>query len=154
MNIKQLNTSQQTLKQLAALVWYCGVVVLFIKSSSLLIDAIKIETEILWVGVTILMGVGLGWLKGKYLFTPLCQKNLRRINALVQPKIRQFYRPQFFIFLASMVSLGNYLSQKAQGDDLFLLLVAMVDLSIAVALLYSSVCFLDKKVNIENNRNV
>lgn len=144
MNIIQRDTSQQVLKHLAALVWYSGVVALLIKSTNLLTDAMTIKAGVGWIISSIFTGIILGWLKGKYLFTPLCKKNLKRIEALEHPKIWQFYRIQFFIFLVSMITLGQYLSQLAQGDYIFLLSLVILELSIAIALLLSSACFWHK----------
>lgn len=135
------DASPRTLKLLAALVWYCGVVVLFIKSGSLLIEAESINPGQPWTWLAILGGLMLGGIKAKYLFSTLCIKNLRRIDALKQPKIWHFYRVHFFIFLFLMVSLGAFLSRLAHGDYPLLLAVALVEISIATALLGSSYCF-------------
>ena len=129
------------MKQMAALVWYCGVVVLIIKSSSLFLDAKRAGADQPWISLAVISGVVLGWIKAKYLFEKVCIKNLRRIEALKQPKIWQFYRIRFFVFLALMILFGAYLSQLAQGDHLFLIAIAVVELSVAIALFISSFCF-------------
>ncbi|MBL3528247.1 MAG: hypothetical protein JMN27_03255 [gamma proteobacterium endosymbiont of Lamellibrachia anaximandri] len=136
-----LNTSSLTLKRLAALVWYIGVVVLLIKSTGLFLEAARSGADPLWVMLAILCGVVIGWIKAKYLFIKVCNRNLKRIDALKQPMLWQFYRMRFFVFLALMVSLGAYLSKWAQGDPQMLIAVAVVELSIATALFVSSHCF-------------
>jgi len=135
------DTSHRTLKLLAALVWFIGVVVLAIKSSTLFIEAEHLNPGLPWLWVAIVAGLILGAIKAKYLFSRLCRKNLSRIEALEQPKIWNFYRPHFFIFLFCMVTLGAYLSRWAAGDYSMLLTVAAVEVSIATALLGSSFCF-------------
>jgi len=135
------NTTHQTLKILAALTWYSGVVVLTIKSMTLFISAYTILPEVLRLSMLIIIGIVIGLIKANYLFNKLCFKNLQRIASLQNPKIWQFYRGRFFIFLASMILLGNYLSKIVDGSYLFMATVAVIELSIATALLVSSRCF-------------
>ena len=139
------NTSPRTLKLLAALVWASGFVVLFIKGGSLLIEAERIHPDQAWTWLAILGGLTIGGIKAKYLFSRLCIKNLRRIDALLQPKIWHFYRARFFIFLLCMTSLGAFFSRLAADNYPMLLVVAVVDLSVATALLGSSYCFWKKQ---------
>ena len=136
-----LKTSSLTLKRLAALVWYIGVVVLLVKSAGLFLEADRGGASSLLIILAMLSGLVLGWIKAKYLFTKMCDSNLKRINALKKPMLWQFYRFRFFIFLGLMVSLGAYLSKLAQGDYLMLIALATVELSIATALIVSSHCF-------------
>ncbi len=136
-----LHTSPRTLKRLAALVWYAGVVVLLIKSSGLFAAALDNGASPRLVSAAILGGLGIGWLKAHYLFARVCRKNLERIGALQKPMLWQFYRGRFFVFLFMMVSLGAYLARQAAGDDAWLISLAVVELSVAMALLASSRCF-------------
>jgi uncharacterized membrane protein YjdF len=136
-----LNTSTLTLKRLAALVWYIGVVVLLIKCTGLFLKADRLGASSLLVILAILSGLVIGLIKAKYLFIKVCNRNLQRINALKQPMLWQFYRIRFFFFLGLMVSLGTFLSKLAQGDYLMLIALGVVELSIATALLVSSHCF-------------
>jgi len=138
------NASANTLKLLAALVWYSGVVILTLKSTFLFIEADKLHPGEAWIWLAILAGVTVGIIKAKYLFSKLCTKNIKRIYSLEQPKIWHFYRIHFFIFLFSMVTLGSFLSRQAHGDYTMLILVAAVELSIATALLGSSHIFWKK----------
>ena len=92
------NTSPYTLKLLAALVWYSGAVVLYIKSASMLFRAEMINPGQHWIWMAVLSGLVIGGIKAKYLFKRLCFKNLARINALQQTKLWHFYRIRFFIF--------------------------------------------------------
>lgn len=91
------------------------------------------------------VGMVLGLIKTKYIFIKSCRKNLKRIDELKEPKIWQFYRVRFFIFLASMISLGAYLSSLAHGNYWFLIVVGVVDMALAVALLLSSFTFWSKE---------
>lgn len=135
------HTTTSTLKILAALVWYLGVGVLVIKSFGLFLAANRIGAAPLWVLAAILGGIGIGLLKGKYLFLNVCRKNLIRIESLENPMIWQFYQARFFIFLGLMVTLGVTFAKLAQGDYKLLIPLAILELSVGVALLSSSRCF-------------
>lgn len=136
-----LNTSALTLIRLAALVWYIGVVVLLIKSSGLFLKAERGGADSLLLVSAVLGGLAIGWVKAKYLFVKVCNRNLERINALKQPRLWQFYRLRFFFFLGLMIAFGNYLPRLAQGDFRILIALGVVELSVATALLVSSQCF-------------
>ena len=135
------NSSPRTLKLLAALVWYGGVIVLYFKSTTLFLAAEAINPDQPWIWLAVVSGLVLGGIKAKYLFNKLCLKNLRRIDALEQPKLWHFYRVRFFIFLFAMILLGIILSRLAHGDYSMLIAVAVVEISVATALLGSSGCF-------------
>ncbi|MDX2349263.1 MAG: hypothetical protein QNK32_02620 [Porticoccus sp.] len=140
------DTAPRTLKFLAAFVWYGGVVALLVKSASLLLAAKKIHPDENWVWLATSGGVVLGVIKAKYLFRRLCLKNIKRIDALVEPKLWRFYRIRFFVLLFTMVTLGSMLSRSAlaQGNYSMLLVMAFVELSVGIALLGSSDCFWKK----------
>jgi len=135
------SVSTSSVKITAALIWLAGAVILFIKSSRLLLEAQNIDPEKPWLLVIILAGILIGGIKAKYLFNQLCYKNLRRIDALENHQLWKCYRPKFFLFLFLMISLGAYMSRIAQGDYFTLVSVALVDISIATALLGSIRCF-------------
>jgi len=135
------DTSPHTLKFLAALVWYSGVIALLIKSTSLLFRAHVISPGHPWLLMAVLVGVVIGAIKARYLFRRICLKNLKRIDALKHPKLWHFYRMRFFIFLLTMVILGSYLSHRAQDNFPMLIAMAAIELSVAIALLGSSDCF-------------
>ena len=115
------------------------------KGGELIIEAYALNPESPWTWLTIIFGLLLGSLKAKYLFNKACKKNLIRIDAIEEPKLWQFYRPGFFIFLATMIALGATLSRLAHGDFPFLLSVAALDISLATALLGSSIVFWQEK---------
>ncbi len=142
---RTITISHRTLKILAVLVWLIGGVMLVRKGGELLTEAYALNSIALWVGFSIAIGVLLGGLKSKYLFVKSCKKNLQRIDALEQPKLWQFYRPKFFFFLALMITTGVTLSRLAHGNYPFLLGVAALDISIATALLSSSVVYWQEK---------
>jgi len=135
------NASHRTLKLLASLIWYSGFIVLFIKSSGLLLDADSIKPNQLWTWFAVFFGLLIGAIKARYLYIRLCIKNLNRINVLKQPKLWHFYRMRFFFFLFSMIILGKFLSQIAHDNYPMLIIMAIVELSVATALLGSSHCF-------------
>lgn len=102
------NTSRHTLKLLASLVWYSGAVVLFYKSSRLLLEAHSINPDNFCIWLAVLAGLIIGAIKAKYLFKRLCKKNLKRINALEQPKLWNFYRMRFFFLSACNDHTGQF----------------------------------------------
>ncbi len=139
-----LTTTSNTLIKLAALVWYTGVVVLIAKSSALFLEALKGGADQLFILMAILCGIVIGKIKAKYLFYNIGKKNIDRINLLTNPKLWQFYRKRFFVFLFLMLALGKYLSGVAHGENMALIALAVLELSIAFALFLSSHCFWKK----------
>ena len=115
------------------------------KASELFIEANALLNTAIWVWVSVGLGLIIGSIKARFIFRKSCQKNIRRINELERPKFWQFYRPQFFFMLAVMISTGVLLSRMAHGNLPFLLSVAVLDLSIASALLISSLVFWEEK---------
>ena len=133
--------SHHSLKVLAALAWLSGGVVLLLKGTSLLIEAVAQQPGdfVPWLagGAGILIGV----LKMKFLFNRFCQRNLDRITALKHPKIWQFFRPGFMVFLAAMIVFGAALSRLALDNYPLLVGIIVLDFSLATALLGSSLVF-------------
>ncbi len=136
-----LTVSALTLNILAASVWYVGGTVLLIKGSTLLVEAHTLRPEMYWIWIVIVAGLCFGSLKGKFIFSKNCQNNLVRIRSLDQPKVWQIFRPWFFVFLAAMIATGATLSRLAHDNYYFLIGVAILDFSIAIALLWSSYVF-------------
>lgn len=141
-----MQVSKNTLKLLAAFVWYAGGVILALKSYSLVKNAVLLEQGHLWPSLAILSGIILGLIKAKFLFNKACRKNLIRISELKTPMVWNFYRIPFYFSLTAMIMLGKYLSATAQGNYSFLLSVAILDISIGTALLVSSHIFWKKPV--------
>ena len=138
------NTSQFTLKILAAVVWYVGIAVLFFKSSSLLIEADKIGASSTLLAMAVTSGLLIGSIKARFLFIRACNKNLQRIDSLKKPKLWNFYRIPFFLFMGLMISLGSYFFKLVQGEVSNMIILAVVELSVGSALLFSSHCFWKK----------
>lgn len=136
-----MHVSRNTLVILAACVWYAGGFFLALKAGRLISAAIDLNPGILWPAISIMTGVSLGLVKARYLFIRACVKNINRIFALESPKVWEFYRLPFFFFLMLMIILGSYLSTSAHGNYSYLLSVAILDISIGVALLASSTAF-------------
>lgn len=139
-----LNTNSNTLVKLAASVWYTGVVVLIFKSGALFFEAFKGGADPLLIIAAVLCAIVMGKVKAKYLFYRVGKKNIDRINSLKNPKLWQFYRKRFFVFLFLMITLGNYLSGVASGENHALIALAVLELSVAFALAFSSHCFWQK----------
>ena len=130
--------SHRSLRLLAALVWYGGCIALCFKAIRLLVEAEALKPEEDWLWMVVLGGLIVGVLKGELLFSRSCQKNLVRINALARPQMWQFFRPSFFLFMTIMILSGATLSRLAHNSHPFLIVVAFIDLTIAVALFLSS----------------
>ena len=133
-----MNTSKRTLNILAALVWYIGAFVLLVKGTRLLAAAHSLNPVLIWTFSAAIAGMTIGSLKARFIFTNSCRKNLNRIAAIAEPKIWQFYRPQFFLFLGLMIAAGATLSRMAVDNYGMLIGVTILDYSIGVALLASS----------------
>lgn len=136
-----LIVSARTLHILAALVWYAGGIVLLLKGGSLLVEAEALEPGKIWPWLAGILAVLLGALKARFIFGKSIKRNLARIAALDEPRVWQFFSPGFFVALTVMIAAGATLSRLAHGNYPFLIAVAVLDLSIAVALLGSSVVY-------------
>jgi len=136
-----LYASKRTLKWLAAAIWIIGGIVLLLKANSLFTEAYALHVNALNIWLAAAGGAAFGGAKAFFLFRKSCRRNLARIAALENPKIWQFFRPTFFFLLTLMITTGAVLSRIAHGNYPFLLGVAILDLSIGVALLSSSVIY-------------
>ncbi len=136
-----MTVTHNFLKILAALTWYTGGVVLALKGGALLTEAALLSPKQGWTWLALAGGISLGVLKARYIFINNCRRNLDRIASLTEPRIWQFYRPGFFLFLALMIIAGATLSTLSHGNYSTLITVATVDISIATALLGSSHIF-------------
>lgn len=134
-------TSPRILKILAAITWYVGASVLLVKGIELFEEANQLYPERLWIPPAAALGLMLGMAKGFTLFRKSCRNNLTRIEDLEQPRIWQFFRPRFFIFLFLMILAGATLSRLAHGNYAFLVSVGVLDMSIGTALVLSSIEF-------------
>jgi len=132
---------RKSLKLLAMVVWYIGFIALALKSYKLFSEAYSLDSNLSLMVLFLLIGFLLSLLKTKYIFRKSCKTNLLRIDSLKEPKIWNFYRIEFFIFLIMVISLGAFLSHSASGNYYFLVLVGMVDMALALALLFSGVEF-------------
>ena len=137
----QLIVSNHTLNILAAIVWYTGGIVLLLKGSNLLIEADILKPEKYWPQLAAINGLFLGSLKARFLFNRSCQKNLNRIAALNRPRIWQFFRIRFFVALIVMIMISIILSGLVHNNYILLISVAILDISISIALLGSSYVF-------------
>jgi hypothetical protein len=132
-----MTTSPKTLKFLALFTWITGGVVLFLKGYALFAEANGLRPGAALNFLPFPIAAVVGSLKARYLFVPSCRRNLARIDSLPDPRLWQFFRVGFFIFLLSMISLGTWLSGRASGDYDMLLAVSSLDLTLSVALLGS-----------------
>lgn len=111
----------------------------------MLVEADSLKPEQSWPRLAVIAGLFFGSLKAKLLFSKSCRKNLARIAGLNRPKIWQFFKPGFFVALAIMILAGATLSRLAHHNYPFLIGVAILDLSLATALLGSSYIFWKQK---------
>ena len=143
--MNHLIVSARSLNILAALVWYIGGIVLLLKGRSLLVEAGTLNPQQGWIWLAVITALFFGSLNARFLFSKSCRRNLNRIATLDEPKIWQFFRPGFFVALAIMIASGATLSRLAHNNHPFLIAVGTLDLSLAVALLGSSVVFWQQK---------
>jgi len=129
------DNSHQTVKTLAGLIWFSGALVLALKGGSLLAQALEIRTGDAWSWLALPAGILVGSVKSEVIFGRACLKNLDRISSLERPKIWQAYRPAFYLFLTVMIVLGGSLSRLAAGNYAGLMAVAILDFSLATALI-------------------
>ena len=131
---------------IAALVWYSGSISLGLKSLSLLKDAYQIYPNLIIIIASVIAGIFIGILKGKYLFVKSCRKNIERINQLQKVRAWSFFKPSFMLALAVMIATGATLSRLAEANYVALLGVAILDLTIGTALFYSSFVYWEKRL--------
>lgn len=139
-----MKVSQRSLIIIAAIIWYAGGIALLLKGSILIKNAYLIDAESIWTVIAALIGIGIGIIKGRVLFSRSCKKNIERIKTITDPRVWQCFRPVMLIFLAIMISAGAWMSRAAAGNYILLCLVAALDLSISFALLTSSLVFWKK----------
>ena len=133
--------SKRTAKAAAAIVWLTGAIVLLLKATSLLAQAYALRPGGDWLWVVVATAFLIGTIKARYLFNAICRKNLDRIAALQRARFWQAFRPRFYLFLIAMILLGAMLSKLASGTYAALIAVAMLDISIGVALFGSALAF-------------
>jgi len=133
--------SQRTLIIIAAVIWYTGGFVLLVKGSVLINNAYLIDARSVWTTMAPILGIIIGLLKGRFLFSKSCRKNIKRIKALIDPRIWQCYRPGMLVFLAIVIPAGAWMSRAASGNFTFLCMVSALDISLACALFSSSIVF-------------
>lgn len=130
--------SKRTLVILAAAVWYIGAVMLLRGGLELLAQAREMRPASAWHWLFIVLGVILGIIQARTIFTRSCRRNIQRIRELKDPKLWDFYRPGFFLALAGMISAGVLLDYLSQGIYLLMLIVAGLDFALTFSLLGSS----------------
>lgn len=140
-----MKVSQRTLMITAAIIWYGGGISLLFKGGALIKNVYAIDAQSIWLYLAPILGIIIGVLKGRFLFSKSCEKNINRIRALTDPRIWQCFRPGMLIFLAVVIPAGTWMSRAASGNMTFLCLVGALDLSIACALLSSSIVFWNRK---------
>lgn len=111
------------------------------KSGVLIKNAYLLDSQSIWSFIAVLVGVMAGLLKGRFLFSQSCTKNIKRIKSLPNPRIWQCFRPGMLIFLVIIIPTGAWMSRAAAENYTFLCLVGGLDLSISLALLSSSLVF-------------
>jgi hypothetical protein len=148
-----METSQRTLIIIAAIIWYGGGISLLLKGGALINNAYALYPQSVWTYLAPILGILIGLLKGGYLFSRSCDKNVKRIKKISNPRVWQCFRPGFLIFLVIIIPTGAWMSRAAAGNFTFLCLVGALDLSIACALLSSSIVFWKHKAFASSGKN-
>ena len=139
-----MKVSQRSLIIIAAIVWYAGGIALLLKGGALIKQAYSMDAESIWTVIAALVGIGVGLIKGRFLFSRSCKKNIERIKTIAYPSVWQCFRPGMLIFLSVVIPAGAWMSRAATGNYLLLCLVGALDLSISFALFTSSSVFWKK----------
>ena len=95
-----ISVSKRTLNIIAACIWFIGATILLIKSVVLIERAEVIKPEKIWIFVPVLLSLVFGSVKAKFVIRKSCNRNLKRIASLNEPKLYQFYSPAFFLALS------------------------------------------------------
>jgi len=148
-----MKITQRTVMITAAIIWYGGGISLLFKGGALINNAYTIDPQSLWTYIAPILGIMIGLLKGRFLFSKSFEKNIKRIKALADPRIWQCFRPGMLIFLAIIIPTGAWMSRAAAGNFTFLCVVGALDLSIACALLSSSMVFWKRKAFSSSDSN-
>ncbi len=111
-----MKVSQRTLMITAAIIWYGGGISLLFKGGALIKNVYAIDTQSIWAYLAPILGIMIGLLKGRFLFSKSCEKNINRIKALSNPRIWQCFRPGVLIFLAIIIPTGAWMSRAAAGN--------------------------------------
>ena len=137
-----MQITKTALINLAAIIWFCGGMVLIIKGFVMLKAAFSLDPLIPWVAVAFIGGIAVGLIKAKFIFTHALKRNLKRIHGLSLPVYPwQCYRIGFFIFLAVVITLSKFMTEWSAGHFVYILLIAALDLSIATGLLSTGFLF-------------
>jgi hypothetical protein len=128
---------KKILKVMAITVWYIGFIALTLKSLSLFSQAYALESNPLYLISFLALLFILVPIKMRYIFIRSCQNNMERIEKLNEPKLWQFYRMGFFLFLITVILLGAFLSRWATGDYWLLMGVGIFDMALALSLFFS-----------------
>lgn len=130
-----INPSDGKVKFAAGVVWLSGSIVLLLKGSQLLLMAVAIRPDNHWTWLAVPAGLFFGGIKTVLIFEKACRRNLDRIARLFDGRIWQAYRPGFYFLLVLMIVFGGTLSRLAYGSYGGLMAVAILDFSLATALL-------------------
>ena len=136
LSVFQVSKSQ--IKVIAAIVWLSVSIVLGLKGRELFAAADSLQPGNTWSWVAVIAAVLIGAIKAHYIFGRFCLKNLDRIAALDEARPWNAFRARFYVFLATMVLLAATLTRLALGSYPALIGLAMLDISLAVALLGSA----------------
>ncbi len=137
-----MQITKTALINLAAVIWFCGGIVLTIKGCVMLRAAFALDPIMPWVAAAFAGGIIVGLIKAKFIFTHALKKNLKRIQGLSLPIYPwQCYRIGFFIFLAVVITLSKFMTEWSTGHFVYILLIAALDLSIATGLLSTGFIF-------------
>lgn len=130
-----INQSGGKVRFAAGVVWLSGAIVLLLKGSQLLLMAVAMRPDHHWTWLAIPAGLFFGGIKTVLIFEKACRRNLDRIARLDDGRIWQAYRPGFYFLLVLMIVFGGTLSRLAHGSYGGLMAVAILDFSLATALL-------------------
>ena len=130
---------KQRLLQIAGLIWVIVGLFLIYRGSGLYnLAVIEQNTSKETLIISIILGVVIGILKGKFVLSKTALRNRNRINQLVPPlRIHQVFSGPFYGFIAGMMILG-FLLREFNGYLGGYVVVASIYCGIGMALIAAS----------------
>lgn len=132
--------SQRTLKNMAGGLWLAAGAWLCTFGGLMLSWARRDEGAAVWaLGLAVLGGLAVGWVKGRYALGQTAARNIARIEKLKEPRLWQFLGLRTVIVIGLMIGLGKGLRALAEAGHIGgYTVVGGVYIGIGVALLRSA----------------
>lgn len=136
-----MRTSATTLKKIAGVVWLGVGVMLAVRGLGMVF--VKADASAAGAATSLVLGVLLGSAKGKFALGQAARRNIKRIDALADPRIWHVFAPMFAVLIALMIGVGAALrAAAARGWLGGWIVVGGIYVGIGAALVVSSAAYL------------